>query len=85
MMNSPLDFYRQLRFFMNHGGEASRVMFGSDWPITNAARPLASWVETIQNLASPKVTTLLQNIGYKKFKNKEIQMILGKNAEEFLK
>ncbi|NVM31444.1 MAG: amidohydrolase [Candidatus Helarchaeota archaeon] len=85
MMNSPLDFYRQLRFFMNHGGEARRVMFGSDWPMTNVARPLAGWAETIQNLASPKVTTLLQNLGYKKFKNKEIQMILGKNAEQFLK
>lgn len=83
MMNSPVDFYRQLRFVMNHGGEANRVMFGSDWPITNAARPLKNWVETIQDLAAPKVTDILDKLGYKKFKNKEINQILGANAQKF--
>ncbi|NVM55092.1 MAG: amidohydrolase [Candidatus Helarchaeota archaeon] len=85
MMNSPVDFYRQLRSIMNYAGVSSRVMFGSDWPITNNAVPLARWVKTIQNLTDPKITTILQNLGYRKFKNKEVSQILGKNAEKFLK
>ncbi len=85
MMNSPPDFYRQLRFAMNHGGVSARVMFGSDWPMTNNALPLAKWVSTIQNLTDPKITTILEKYGYRKFKNKEIKQILGKNAEQFMK
>ncbi|MHA1651188.1 MAG: amidohydrolase family protein, partial [Candidatus Helarchaeota archaeon] len=84
MMNSPPDFYRQLRFAMNHEGVSNRVMFGSDWPITGNIMSLAQWIETIQNLTDPKVTQLLENLGYKKFRNKEIKQILGKNATQFL-
>ena len=85
MMNSPPDFYRQLRFVMNHEGVNRRVMFGSDWPMTGNIMPLSKWVETIKNLSSPKITTLLENWGYRRFRAKEIKLILGKNAESFLK
>ena len=85
MMNSPPDFYRQIRFVMNHEGVNRRVMFGSDWPMTSNIIPLPKWVETIKNLSSPKITTLLGNLGYRKFRTKEINQILGKNAEYYLK
>ncbi|MHA1277489.1 MAG: amidohydrolase family protein [Candidatus Helarchaeota archaeon] len=84
MMNSPPDFYRQLRFVMNFEGVSSRIMFGSDWPITENIFSLARWVEIVRNLSNPKVSTLLENLGYKKFRSKEIRDILGKNAVQFL-
>jgi len=85
MMNSPPDLYRELRFVMNFEGVSERVMLGSDWPITVNIMTLARWVETIKNLKSDKVTALLENLGYKRFREKEINQILGKNAANFLK
>lgn len=84
MMNSPTDFYRQLRFVMNHQGCSARVMLGSDWPSTTNIMTLSKWVETIQNLKNEKVSEILDKLGYNKFKNKEIDQILGKNATKFL-
>ncbi|MFX1450980.1 MAG: amidohydrolase family protein [Promethearchaeota archaeon] len=84
MMNSPPDLYRQLRYAMNHEGVSSRVMFGSDWPITASIMSLAKWVETIENLKSQKVSDILDKYGYHRFKNKEINQILGLNASKFL-
>ncbi len=84
IMNSPADFYRQLRFAMNHEGVSSRVMFGSDWPTVSNIMSLAKWVETIKNLNDQKISEILNKFGYAKFKNKEINQILGKNAVKFL-
>jgi hypothetical protein len=84
MMNSPPDLYKQLRYFMNFEGVKDRVMFGSDWPMTSNIMSLKDWVSTIRNLRSEKVSALLDNLGYKKFKNSEIKKLLGKNAEGFL-
>lgn len=84
IMNSPSDLYRQLRFVMNHEGCSNRVMFGSDWPTTSNIMPLSKWVETIKNLQGEKVSNLMENWGYKRFRNKEIDQILGKNAVNFL-
>lgn len=85
MLSSPIDFYRQLRSMMNHEGVSGRVMFGSDWPITNNAMSLKRWVQTIQNLTNPKITEMLKKFGYRKFRTKEIKQILGLNAAKFLK
>jgi predicted TIM-barrel fold metal-dependent hydrolase len=85
MANSPPDFYRQLRYTMNLQGVSTRVMFGSDWPITASLMSLANWVQSIKNLEDPKVTTLLEPLGYRRFKSKEIKQILGTNAIDFLK
>ncbi|NVM01184.1 MAG: amidohydrolase family protein [Candidatus Helarchaeota archaeon] len=84
MVNSPPDFYRQLRFAMNHEGVSPRVMFGSDWPITNNLMSLSKWVETIENLKNQKVSDILDKYGYRRFRNKEIKQILGINASKFL-
>ncbi|MFX1295145.1 MAG: amidohydrolase family protein [Promethearchaeota archaeon] len=85
MINSPPDFYRQLRFAMNHRGVRHRVLFASDWPFTNIALPLKKWVAAIQNLDDPKITDILKKFGYSKFKTKEIKRILEINASHFLK
>ncbi|HUX98756.1 MAG TPA: amidohydrolase family protein [Candidatus Deferrimicrobium sp.] len=85
MMNSPPDFYRQLRFTLNHEGVSDRVMFGSDWPSTSNIMPLSKWVKTINDLSDPKVTTILENLGYRRFRSKEIKQVLGTNVEHFLK
>jgi len=85
VMNSPPDFYRQLRYFMNFEGVKDRVMFGTDWPMTSNIMSLKKWVETIEDLGNEKITQILNNLGYKKFKKSEISKILYKNAERFLK
>lgn len=84
MMNSPPDFYRELRYAMNHEACSTRIMFGSDWPITSNLMSLSNWVKIIKNLENQKVTEILDKYGYRKFKNKEIIQILGKNAVKFL-
>ncbi|TFF88761.1 MAG: hypothetical protein EU549_02385 [Promethearchaeota archaeon] len=84
MMNSPVDFYKQIRYFMNFEGVKDKVMFGSDWPMTSNIMSLKDWVDTVKNLRSEKITNLLDHLGYKKFKNSEIKRMLGKNAQNFL-
>ncbi|MHA1310767.1 MAG: amidohydrolase family protein [Candidatus Helarchaeota archaeon] len=85
MMNSPPDFYRQLRFFMNFEGVKDRVMFGTDWPMTSNIMSLKDWVATIENLGNEKVSQILNVNGYKRFKKSEITKLLSKNAQNFLK
>jgi predicted TIM-barrel fold metal-dependent hydrolase len=85
MMNSPPDFYRQLRFALNHETCSYRVMFGSDWPITKNLMSLAKWVDIVKNLGTnEKVKAILEHLGYRGFRSKEINLILGKNAIDFL-
>ncbi|MHA1229930.1 MAG: amidohydrolase family protein [Candidatus Helarchaeota archaeon] len=84
LMNSPIDFYKNMRYFMNFEGIRDRIMFGSDWPMTSNIMSLKDWVKKIQDLGNDKLTNILENLGYKKFKKSEINKLLGKNAERFL-
>ncbi|MHA1265899.1 MAG: amidohydrolase family protein [Candidatus Helarchaeota archaeon] len=85
LMNSPPDFYRQLRMVLNFEGVNKRVMFGSDWPITKNIMPLSKWVQMVQTLTSQQVSSLLKPLGYHSFRSKEVKAILSKNALNFLK
>ena len=84
--NSPSTFYLQLKELLNYSVIQKKVMFGSDWPMTNSLITLKKWKKTIENLPSnEKANEILDHFGHKRFNELEIKKVLGKNAQNFLK
>ena len=82
---SPADFYRQLKYFMNFSGVQDKTMFGSDWPMVTNIMSLKNWVNTIKDLRNDEISKILDNYGYENFFSSDIENILGRNAQRFLK
>ena len=59
-----------------------KVLFGSDWPLFLDIMSLKDWVDAVKSIETPSI---LQQLEYPIITQKDIQMILGENAEKILK
>lgn len=78
LRRNPLDFYRTVRNILDTVG-ASRVLFGSDWPVLKLLVSEARWVQAFQQLPQE-----VREAGIE-FKDWEVRAVLGENAKRILK